>query len=278
LKNIPVSYAFVELQITDATAYKEALPAYTTVKNSPGCTQHGALVVAADECAHAWKELSGKTVKPEMGAWGNYPAGCFVSSGSKLFFNRNLKSGNTGSASYMNVCHIGYGTHTTTTTTTAKPTTTQQPTTNTVVKQIQGKMSELEQQLEDQIQSSLALTKSLAARVSTLEAENTDLKKHVANLVGPAKESDSTSTTTTVASVADIPVPKDLREDKPAILADDSGNMHIKGQEVYIHGALRSSTVDQLKAELDALAYKHKADVQALMWRLSQLEDRHEGI
>ena len=48
-------------------------------------------------------------------------------------------------------------------------------------------MNELEQQLEDQIQSSLALTKSLAARVSTLEAENTDLKKHVANLVGTSR-------------------------------------------------------------------------------------------
>ena len=152
IKRIPASRAVVELQITNASAYKEALPAYTSVKNSPGCTQvglragtlnaaqqlllhlrrhvntctrararhrctarlppaaaptlgvragghvcafrvrgwcaihaykltqasftersahrtlcvqHGALVVTADECAHAWKELSGKTTKTE---------------------------------------------------------------------------------------------------------------------------------------------------------------------------------------------------------------------
>ena len=55
---------------------------------------------------------------------------------------------------YKNICQLGFGGATTTTTLTSKPTTTVAPTTNTVIKSIQGKMTVLEQQLEDQIQAS----------------------------------------------------------------------------------------------------------------------------
>ena len=127
------------------------------------------------------------------------------------------------------------------------------------------------------LQASLTLTKALAARVDALEKENANLKKHVAVLTDPLPEAKTSSTTTTPKESPPFPVPSDLG-DQPTIMADEFGNMHVQGEEVYIHGSLRSKTVDEVRRSLDDLAFKQSADINNVIYRIGQLEDRHEGL